>query len=332
MHSFDYVNAPTSVQAVRLLGTVRDQAKIVAGGTDLLDELKEGLITPKQLVNIKTNAALRGISYDAARGLRLGALATLSEVEEHPAVRKYFPLLAEAASVVASPQIRNVATVGGNLCQRPRCWYYRDQGLDCRRKGGPICYSVGGENQYHAIFGGAGCYIVHPSDLAPALIALDAQVRIAGPAGSRSVPLEEFFILPRVDITRENVLKQNEIVEEVTVAGPGASAGRRGAYLKFRERNAWDFAVVAAAVVLDMRAGRCRDARVVLGAVAPTPWRSPKAEGVLRGTKIDDDVAQKAAEAALEGARAMSQNEYKIPLARTLVKRAILQAARSAAP
>ncbi len=325
MHNFDYISAPTSAKAIELLGTVRDQAKIIAGGTDLLDELKEGLIKPKQLVNIKANAALRKITFDATAGLRLGALVTLSEVEEHPAVRKNFPILVEAVGVVASPQIRNVATVGGNLCQRPRCWYYRDEALHCRRKGGPICYSVAGENQYHAILGGAGCYIVHPSDLAPALIALNAQVRIAGPAGPRMMPLEKFFILPRVDITRENVLQQNEIVEEVTVPAP--SAGRRGVYLKVRERNTWDFAVVAAAVVLDMSGGQCRDARVVLGAVAPTPWRSPQAEAVLRGAKIDAAVAAKAAEAALAGARPMTHNGYKVPLATNLVRRAILHAA-----
>ena len=226
MHSFDYMNAPTSAKAVELLGTVRDQAKIIAGGTDLLDELKEGLIQPKQLINIKPNSALRQISFDPAAGLRLGSLVTLAEAEEHPAIRKNFPILAEAVSVVASPQIRNVATVGGNLCQRPRCWYYRDQSLHCRRKGGPVCYSVAGENQYHAILGGAGCYIIHPSDLAPVLIALNAEVRIAGPGGARTMPLGKFFILPKVDITRENVLKQNEIVEEVTV--PAASAGKAG--------------------------------------------------------------------------------------------------------
>ncbi len=325
MHSFDYVNAPTSAKAIQLLGAVRDETKIIAGGTDLLDELKEGLVKPKQLVNIKANAGLRHITFDPAGSLRLGALATLSEVEDHPAVRKNFAILAEAIGAVASPQIRNVATVGGNLCQRPRCWYYRDQALHCRRKGGPICYSVAGENQYHAVLGGTGCYIVHPSDLAPVLIALDAEVRIVGLAGSRSMPLEKFFILPRVDITRENILKQNEIVEEVTV--PAASAGKSGTYLKVRERNTWDFAVVAAAVVLDMSVGKCRDARVVLGAVAPIPWRCPQAEAVLRGAKIDPNVAAKAAEAALEGVRPMTHNGYKITLAKNLLRRAILKAA-----
>ena len=327
MHSFDYVNAATSAKAIELLGTVRDGAKIIAGGTDLLDELKEGLIKPKQLVNIKANAGLRRIAFDPAGDLRLGALATLSEVEDDAVVRKMFPILAEAVGVVASPQIRNVATVGGNLCQRPRCWYYRDEALHCRRKGGPICYSVAGENQYHAIFGGAGCYIVHPSDLAPALMALDAEIRIVGPGGPRTMPLEKFFILPRVDITRENVLKQNEMVEEIRV--PAAAAGRGGRYLKVRERNTWDFAVVAAAVVLDMSGGECRDARVVLGAVAPAPWRCSQAEGVLRGARIDLGVAARAAEAAVEGARPMTHNGYKVALARNLVKRAILQAAQA---
>ena len=193
MRDFAYEDAPSTERAVELLGTVPGQAKLIAGGTDLLDALKEGIIAPARLVNLKANTALRYIRFDASTGLHLGALATLAELESHADMRTRYPVLLEAVSSIASPQIRNVATVAGNLCQRPRCWYYRNEALLCLRKGGPICYAVAGDNTYHAILGGYDCYIVHPSDLAPALMALDAQVTIAGPRGRRTLPLKEFY-------------------------------------------------------------------------------------------------------------------------------------------
>ena len=325
MHDFDWVDATTSASASRLLRTVRDRAKVLAGGTDLLDELKEGLLAPDRLVNIKANKALHYIRFAPTTGLQIGALATITELEEHPVVREKYPILAQAAAIIASPQIRNVATVGGNLCQRPRCWYYRNDAFHCKRKAGPVCFSVAGENAYHAILGGNQCYIVHPSDLAPPLIALGASVTIFGPAGKRTVPLEKFFIGPKVDILRENILQQNEIVEEISVPTPAAST--RGAFAKVRERQTWDFALVSAAAVLHMAGDTCNDARIVLGAVAPIPWRSLEAEKILRGAKIDAAAAEKAAEAALADSKPMTQNGYKVPLAKAVLKRAILGAA-----
>ena len=276
-------------------------------------------------MNIKANRALKYIRFSATEGLRLGALATLTELETDSNVHQHYPLLVSAVRTIASLQIRNVATVGGNLCQRPRCWYYRNDALLCARKRGPICYAVAGENQYHAILGGHLCFIVHPSDLAPALIALDAQITYAGPKGRKTLPLEKFFIGPAVDITRENVLEPRELVEEVFLPLP--APGTRGVYLKVRDRNAWDFATLSVAAVLEMEGDLCRRARIVLGAVAPVPWPSSEADEILSGARITPEVARKAAEAALKRARPMTHNAYKVPLARNLLRRAILAAA-----
>jgi xanthine dehydrogenase YagS FAD-binding subunit len=322
MNNFAIVQAPTTERAVELLGP---EARLLAGGTDLLDELKEGLLAPQRLVNLKANRALRYVRFDETDGLKLGALATLTEVEADANVRNHYPILAAAIRTIASPQIRNVATVGGNLCQRPRCWYYRDRALDCARKGGPICYAVVGENQYHAVLGGHQCYIVHPSDLAPVLLALDARITYAGPGEHKTIPLSEFFIGPSVDIRRENLLAPNEVVEEVRVPAP--VAGVRGVFLKVRDRACWDFATLSVAVALEMSGTTCRRARVVLGAVAPVPWPAPQAEGILSGKRITPKLAEKAADAALAEARPLEHNGYKVPLAKRLVRRAILEAA-----
>ncbi|MBI2955681.1 MAG: xanthine dehydrogenase family protein subunit M [Acidobacteria bacterium] len=329
MRNFEYIDAATTDRAVRLLGRQRDRVRLIAGGTDLLDELKEGLLAPERLINLKANTRLRYVRYSAAEGLRLGALATLTQAETDGNVRLHYPLLVAALRTIASPQIRNVATVGGNLCQRPRCWYYRSQPLHCARKGGPFCYAIAGENTYHAILGGHQCFIVHPSDLAPALIALDAKITYLGTKERKTIPLEEFFIGPDKDITRENILEQNEVVEEVHVPPP--APGLRGVYLKVRDRQSWDFATASVAAALEMEGDLCRRARIVLGAVAPKPWPVPAADQVLSGARVTPALAQQAAEAALRGARPMSQNAYKVPLARNLVRRAILEAAGQAA-
>lgn len=329
MRNFEYVSADTTERAVELLGSGKEdptrRPKILAGGTDLLDEMKEGLIAPSRLVNLKANGGLRFLRFDRGEGLRIGSLTTLSELEGDEDVRARYPGLAAAVASVASPQIRNMATVGGNLCQRPRCWYYRDEGLLCARKRGPICYAMVGENTFHAILGGSGCIIVHPSDLAPALIAHDATIAMAGPGGRRTLPLGEFFVGPEVDITRENVLAPDEVVEEIAVPAPGR--GSRGVFLKVRDRNTWDFATLSVAAVLEMEGATCRRGRVVLGAVAPVPWPVPEVDRMLSGARITADLATGAAEAALRGAAPLEHNRYKVPMAKNLVRRAILEAA-----
>jgi xanthine dehydrogenase YagS FAD-binding subunit len=234
-------------------------------------------------------------------------------------------ILSDAAAEAASPQIRNAGTIGGNICQRPFCWYFRSASFNCLRKGGQICYSVTSDGRFHAILGGGPSYIVHPSDTAPALVALNARITIAGPAGEKTVPLEKFFVLPAVDFTRENILKPGEIVTEIFVPEP--KAGSKGFYHKVRERQAWDHAIVSVATVVQSSSGTVREARVVLGGVAPIPWRAPKAEAFLRGKKLDQAAAEKAGEIALEGAQPLKDNGYKVGMAKALVQRGLLASA-----
>jgi xanthine dehydrogenase YagS FAD-binding subunit len=231
-------------------------------------------------------------------------------------------ILADAAAEAASPQIRNAGTLGGNICQRPFCWYFRSANFNCLRKGGQLCYTVTGDGRFHAILGAGPSFIVHPSDTAPALVALNAQITITGPAGNKSVPLEKFFVPPQVDFRRENILQPGEIVTEIFVPQP--KAGSKGYYQKIRERQAWDHAIVSVATVVQSSGGTVRAARVVLGGVAPIPWRTPKAEEFLRGKKVDDAAAQTAGEIAVEGARPLKDNGYKVAMAKALVQRGLL--------
>ena len=325
MRAFEYVKPTTVADAVRELGRSWADAKILAGGIDLLGELKEGIIAPQRIVNIKGISGLRYIRFSEKEGLRLGALATLEEIETHQVIRQRYTALAEAAHSVGTPQIRNVGTIGGNLCQRPRCWYYRDEHTKCLKKGGPICFAYNGENKYHAILGGGPCYIVHPSDCAPALIAFRASVTVASPRGQRTVPLEEFFILPSRRLDHETILEPDEIVTEIRVPTPAPNT--RSTYLKFKERDSHDFAIVGAAVVMRLKGKVCEDVRIVLSGVAPIPWRSPEAEAVLKGKAITPELAEQAGKAAVAKAQPLAQNAYKVPLTQAIVKQAILRAA-----
>jgi xanthine dehydrogenase YagS FAD-binding subunit len=327
MNSFDLHN-PTSIpQAIALLDPTdanNRKVRILAGGQDLLTEMKERLVEPDSVVNLKHIPGLDRLSYDARTGLHIGALVKVAEVAESGEVKRHFPALAMAAGTVASPQIRHVGTMGGNLCQRPRCWYYRNEHILCLKKGGGSCYAVTGENKYNAILGGGPSFIVHPSDTATALMALNASVTIVGPKGSRTLPLEKFFVLPRENVRRENVLKPDEIVTAITV--PNSPLAARSVYLKFRERTSMDWAMAAAAVALQVANGKVTDSRIVLGGVAPIPWRVPKAEAALKGHAVNAQTLHAVTEAALDGALALAQNGYKIPLTKTLLRRAIQQA------
>jgi xanthine dehydrogenase YagS FAD-binding subunit len=325
MNAFELAVAKSLPQAIRLLAEKPDRTQVLAGGTDLLGMMKERLHEPDRLVSIGAVPGLDAVEPGPDGSLRIGALARLERLRRDPAVASRHAALAEAISTIATPQIRNMATLGGNLCQRPRCWYLRGHAFDCTRKGGSLCFSIRGENQYHAVLGGSGCYIVHPSDAAPALIALGASVTLAGPEGERSMPLEAFFVGPRVDIHRENVLKPGEILTWITL--PASPATARSRYVKFTQRGAWDFALTSAAVRVDLEGGVCREARICLGGVAPVPWRPVEAEKLLEGRRLDERAAARAAEAALAGSRPMSGNAYKIRLAKTAVKRALAAAA-----
>jgi len=320
MDRFQYVVARSPENAVELLRDEDNKTKIYAGGQDLLGELKHHLLAPELLVDISGIEELHSIETNGG-GLRIGATVTLAEIEENEFIRTRYAALAEAASLVGSPQIRNVGTLGGNLCQRPRCWYYRDEACPCLKKGGQSCYSFMGRNRYHAILGGGPCFIVHPSDCAPALVALGATVRLLGPEGPREMPLEDFYILPKQDQKHENVMARREIVTGVEI--PAHTA--KSTYVKFREKDGFDWALASVAVVLELDGRRCKRASIVLGGVAPKPWRVKKAEAVLAGKTITESLAEEAGTAAVDGARPLTENAYKIPLTKALVKQAVMK-------
>jgi xanthine dehydrogenase YagS FAD-binding subunit len=318
MPDFGYVRAANLEEAIRLLAT--PGTHLHAGGTDLLGCLRDGVFSADRLVSISGLSGLRGIKAAPDGGLRIGVLTTLTEVAAHPGIQKNYPALAQAAASAASPQLRNQGTLGGNLCQRPRCWYFRGD-FKCIRKGGEICYAAEGENEYHCIFGGEICYIVHPSDTAPALVALEATFRISGPKGQRAVPAGKFFILPAQDHTRENILEAGEIITDVMLPAP-IDPGR-GGYLKVRSRATWDFALVGVASSLQLDGDTVRRARLVFSGVAPAPWRVAAAEQELVGHKMDADAISRAAAASVQNAEPLSNNGYKVALLRGAVEEAL---------
>ncbi|MFZ0890105.1 MAG: FAD binding domain-containing protein, partial [Candidatus Binataceae bacterium] len=280
MNRFELITPTDLKSASRLLGEKGNVA--LAGGVDVIDLLAQDLAAPKALVNLKGLRELNGIETRPDGSLRIGATVKLAEAAEHAVLRERFAAIAMAASEAATPQIRNLATVAGNLLQRPRCWYFRNPAIRCLKKGGGKCYAIGGLNRYHAILGGGPAFIVHPSNLAVALVAFGASAKITGAAGERTVELEKFFALPTVDPTRENTLRPDEIITEVIVPPP--RRGARSIYLEVREKYSFDWPLVSVAVVAVLGPGsRIDEARVVMGAVAPIPWGAQEAEAALRG-------------------------------------------------
>ncbi len=318
---FTYVRATTVADAVSKLTS--PGARLHAGGTDLLGCLRDGVFAAQSLVSAGRLKELSGISAvpPPTGGLRIGAMTTLSQVAADKAIDQSYRALAQAAAAVGSPQLRSQGTIGGNLCQRPRCWYFRGD-FRCARKGGDHCFAVGGENQTHAIFGGGACVIVHPSDTAPALIALGARVRIAGPGQSRVVPLSSFFVGPAVSVTRETVLSKNEIVTEVLL--PPVEPGLRSSYRKVRGRGAWDFALAGVAVALLMKGSTVARARVVCSGVAPVPWRSEAVERAITGKALTTEVVAAAAEAGVRDATPLEKNGYKVPMLAGIITESLL--------
>ncbi|MGA2203819.1 MAG: xanthine dehydrogenase family protein subunit M [Terriglobales bacterium] len=324
MRPFEYVSPNTRTQAISLLGASWGNAEILAGGTDLLTLMKDDVVAPKRLINIKGIHDLHGVSSNA-QGFHIGALTTLGDLADDATVRRNYPALAEALPEAASPQIRNLATLGGNLCQRPRCWYFRNGfGLLPKNETGKEL-AAGGENRYHAILGNEGpAKFVSPSTLVPILIAYGAKIRLEGPKGKREFPLEKFFVIPKNEGEREHDLRPNEIVTEVVI--PPAS-DVRAAHYEIRQKEVFDWPLAVAGVALRMRGSNVKSARIVMGYVAPVPWPSPEAEQALMGQPINKDTAQRAAEAALTNAKPLSHNAYKVQLARVALRRAILKAA-----
>jgi xanthine dehydrogenase YagS FAD-binding subunit len=319
--AFAYVNAANEKEAIAALGSERGRILPLAGGMDLLALMKDYIAQPDRIVNVKNLD--RSIRRTPDGGLRIGAAVTLTDLVANADAAKMYPALVQATEEVGTPQIRNAGTVGGNLNQRPRCWYYRNEEFPCLKKGGSRCFAVDGENQYHAIFGDGPCHIVHPSSLAVPAIALDARFRIAGPAGEREVPAAEYFMMPDKNLFGETVLAPNELLTHVILPPPRAV--RSATYeVRFKQSHDWPLAI--AAVALTLNGTTIRGARVVMGAVAPVPWRSEAAEAALTGKRVSEETAMLAANAAVEGAKPMSNNKYKVQIARTAVKRAILKA------
>jgi xanthine dehydrogenase YagS FAD-binding subunit len=322
MKRFEWSEARAVDQVIAQLGP---ETVIKAGGVDVMDLLKEGLIAPSRLVNIRGVRELDRIAEASEAGLRVGPLVTLARLAAEPSVRARYRALAEAAGRAATPQIRNMATVGGNLLQRPRCWYFRSDAYACLKKGGSQCFARDGENAYHAIFGNGRCAIVHPSATATALVALGAKLELKGPKGAREVPLEAFFVPPEVNVLRENALGEGEMITEIRVPAPGASAS--SAYTKQGEKESFDWPIAEVAVALTRSGSTVSRASIVLGAAAPVPYRARAAEALLVGKAIDEQTAKAAAKAALTGATPLAQNTYKLAVFEAIVRRTILAAA-----
>jgi xanthine dehydrogenase YagS FAD-binding subunit len=333
---FELVDARSAAEAVSLLEKYGSRAQFFASGADVLYMLKDRIrgpaVTPPEvLVNLRTAKELDGIEISEGR-LRVGAMATLADLAGHPAVRRDFPLIAEAVERIASPQLRNTSTVAGNLCQRPRCWYFRNPDIVCLKKGGSSCWAVEGENRwYHAIVEGGPCHIVHPSDLAPALVSLGASATLLGPRGKREVLLEQFFVTTEKSLFRENVLEAGELIVGVIVPRPRPGTGQ--AFEKATIRQADEFALVSVAVAATLDGEKCLDCRITYGGVSPRPYRARLAEAELRGKVPSDEAVTEAAGDEFRAARPMSGNAYKIPLAGGVLRRAFrrIREARSRA-
>ncbi|GAB4390095.1 MAG: xanthine dehydrogenase family protein subunit M [Thermodesulfovibrionales bacterium] len=322
MPGFDYVRPESLKEAVDLLS--EGGAMLHAGGTDLLGCLRDGVLDVERLVSIGGLKDLRGIRKSPEGGLSIGAMTTIAEVAGDSEIRKNYTALAQGASEVASPQLRNQGTIGGNLCQKPRCWYYRGE-FHCLRKGGEKCFAVSGQNQYHCVLGGDRCYIVHPSDTAPPLVAFGAVLRVVGPGGPRKVAVEDFHVPPGADPRKETVLERGEIVTQVLLPAP--VEGLRSSYRKVRARQSWDFAVAGVAIALRMSGNRVAAARIALSGAAPVPWRSREAEETIKGRALDESAAKEAAEAAMREARPLAYNAYKVPLFKGLIETELVKLA-----
>jgi xanthine dehydrogenase YagS FAD-binding subunit len=340
MRQFDYSSATTVDETIQLLGQAwghtsddtSDHAsgqsigqngatKVLAGGTDLLTLMKADIAAPSHLVDIKRlDEVPRGIEENE-QGTLLGALTTLAEIELSESMQTRYPVLAQAAALAATPQLRNMATIGGNMLQRPRCWYFRNAQFHCWLKGGDECHARNGQNQFHALFDTSPCVAVHPSDLASALMALDAGVQLRGPTGERTVTLDEFFMPPEENRRQETMIEPDELLISIHI--PPLPPGTRSTYLKAMDRKVWAFALVGVAARLHMQGDTIADARLVLSGVAPIPWRLTEVEQMLVGQRADEAMFARVAEVAFSQAQPLEHNGYKVPLAQSLIRRAL---------
>jgi xanthine dehydrogenase YagS FAD-binding subunit len=322
MRKFDYRSATTVDETIQLLRQDGNGSiKALAGGTDLLTLMKADIAVPIQLVDIKRLDELPQGIVPTDQGLSIGALTTLTEIEKSEYLQENFALLAQAAGLAATPQLRNMATIGGNLLQRPRCWYFRNAHFHCWLKGGDECHAREGQNQLHALFDESPCVAVHPSDLASTLVALGAQLQLRGPRGERTLLLSDFFTLPEENHRTETSIESDELIVALHI--PALPAGTRSTYLKAMDRKVWAFALVGVAAVLQVEGNTITDARLVLSGVAPIPWRASAAEQALVGQRAEEATFAHAAEIALADAQPLEHNGYKVTLAQSLIRKAL---------
>jgi xanthine dehydrogenase YagS FAD-binding subunit len=323
MNKFSFVDCTTVDEALDQLG---GSAVVKAGGIDLLDLMKDDIVSPAKLVNIRNISSLRGI-IAGKDGLRLGPLSTLSEIAADAEIQKSYTALADAAGHAATPQVRNMATLGGNFMQRPRCWYFRSSDFDCKKKSGASddCHAHTGENQYHAVMNNSTCAMVHPSSTAVPLLAMNAQIELTSKRGKRTVAFKDFYVPPEKSLLNETVVQPDELITSIFVPAP--EPGTRSAYQKYGEKESFDWPLADAGVVLVMDGNQCRNASIALGVAAPTPIRSTAAEGILAGKTIDEATARAAAKAAMQDATPLSQNGFKLQLFQTAIYRTVLLAA-----
>ncbi|MCU7497068.1 MAG: xanthine dehydrogenase family protein subunit M [Ignavibacteria bacterium] len=322
MKNFNYIQPKSLKEASDILKKKPHEAMLYAGGTDALGLMKQDIIKPEEVVNLKSVPGLNYISYTNGKGLRIGALTELAEIAENPVISEKYPILRHAALAVASPQLRNLGTIAGNLCQRPRCWYYREE-FNCLRKGGDMCYAFDGQNKYHCVIGGGPCFIVHPSDLAVVLLALDAKLTVFGDRKTRTVQLKDFFVSPGDDYQHENNLKAGEIITEIQI--PELPQDAKSAFVKFRERGVWDFAVVSVGAVIRKEGSKVISGKLAFGGVAPIPWMDESLNAKLPGVALSEEPVAQLVSEILKKAEPLSKNAYKVPLVRNLTKRLLLE-------
>ena len=320
MKSFEYLQ-PETIKAASKYLQKNNNSLPFAGGTDLLGLMKDNIITPNQLVNLKKLEKYSFIDYNEKDGLRIGALTKLNQIAEHPIVIKKYNVLREAVSELATLQLRNVGTLGGNICQRPRCFYFRGD-YDCIRKGGDTCFAITGNNKFHCIVGGGPCYIVHPSDTAVALIAMDAKFKIFNGKEEKIILAQDFFILPEVNDTKENILQKGDLLLEIIV--PPIEKELVGKYIKVKERGTWDFAMVSIAGVFNMDGNKIKNGKIAFGGVAPIPWEEEIVNQNLINLNLSKENINRISTLAFKQAEAMSMNSYKIKMARNLIKKILL--------
>jgi len=324
MNNFEYIQPKTLKEASQALGEDWQSSLPFAGGTDLLGLMKDGIESPQKLINLKSLPNMNKIAYSPGKGLTIGALVTITGIAEHPVINEKYAVLAQAAREVASLQLRNVGTIGGNIYQRPRCWYFRGD-FHCLRKGGDLCYAVDGRNKFHCVIGGGPCFIVHPSDTAVALTALDAKVTIFSGRKFRTMSIRDFFVLPDQNVMRENIIKPGEILTEIQI--PDVSPNTKSGYLKAKERGAWDFAVTSVAAVVQKNGSAFQSGSFALGGVAPIPWFEKEVSAQLNGLNTSENEIHNLSKKALSDAEPLESNAYKVTLAQNLTKKLLLKLA-----